>query len=399
MSKIIVHIDLNQFFVRCEEIKDPSLIGKPVAVGHDGRSGIVSTCSYEARKYGVSSGMPMFKARKLCKDLIVVPVDYYYYEEKSDEFIAFVKKYAKHIEVASIDECYVDFTEELKGNDNPEQFFKDFQAELFKVTSLRCSIGVAPTKFLAKMGSDMHKPMGLTIIRRRDIKKLLYPLKIEDMFGVGKKTAPKLHEMGISTIGDFAREANLESPELMNALGKFFYVLKDWVNGQGSDEIDEAPFDPKSISHSHTLSENTSSYDVIVDNLTALTRRLVKKLKKANKLVNTVSIVLKDASMKGDASFAVYSKSFTFSKPIDDEKVILARVIKLYEENYLDIVVRLVGVALSNLIDKKDMAIQMTLFDYEEHIEESQTKLLINELNRRLKKPLLKRASEVNNED
>ena len=110
MSKVIVHIDLNAFFCRCEELKDPSLEGKPFAVGRDGRGGIVSTCSYKAREYGVSSGMPMFKAKELCPHLIIKPGDYHYYSALSDQFMNFVKRYTPIMEIASVDECYADFT-------------------------------------------------------------------------------------------------------------------------------------------------------------------------------------------------------------------------------------------------------------------------------------------------
>ena len=192
MVKVIVHIDLNAFFVRAEEIKNPDLEGKAVAIGHNGRAGIVSTCSYKAREFGVRSGMPMNQAVKLCPHLLIIPGDYRFYAALSYEFKSFVKQYTKIVEEASIDEVFADFTNVLKGVKDVEQFFKDFQKQLFEITGLKCSIGVAPTKFLAKMGSDYKKPMGITIIRRKDISKIIYPLDISDMFGVGKKTAPRL---------------------------------------------------------------------------------------------------------------------------------------------------------------------------------------------------------------
>ena len=205
MSKVIVHIDLNAFFARCEEIKDPSLENKPVAIGHDGRGGIVSTCSYAARKYGVSSAMPMFKARQLCPNLIVIPGDYHYYSSMSKKFFNFVRRYTKLVEPASVDECFADFTDAVKGQKDVVSFFRKLQEDLFKETGLKCSIGVSTTRFLAKMASDYQKPMGLTIIHKRDIKNILFPLKVESMFGVGKRTAPRLKSVGIKTIGEMTR--------------------------------------------------------------------------------------------------------------------------------------------------------------------------------------------------
>ena len=124
MSKVIVHIDLNAFFARCEEIRDPSLENKPVAIGHDGRGGIVSTCSYAARKYGVSSAMPMFKARQLCPNLIVIPGDYHYYSAMSKKFFRFIERYTKLVEPASVDECFADFTDVVKGQKDVVMFFR-----------------------------------------------------------------------------------------------------------------------------------------------------------------------------------------------------------------------------------------------------------------------------------
>ena len=148
MSKVIVHIDLNAFFARCEEIKDPSLENKAVAIGHDGRGGIVSTCSYEARKFGVSSAMPMFKARQLCPHIIVITPDYHYYSAMSKRFYRFVKNYTPLVEMASVDECFADFTDVIKGQKDVVSFFRKMQEDLFKETKLKCSIGVSTTKFL-----------------------------------------------------------------------------------------------------------------------------------------------------------------------------------------------------------------------------------------------------------
>lgn len=389
MGKVIVHIDLNAFFARAEEIKDPSLEGKAVAIGHEGRGGIVSTCSYEARKYGVRSGMPMFKAKELCPHLIIKPVDFHYYGALSREFMNFVKTYTKKIEIASVDECYADFTEVIKKEKDPKQFFINLQNDLYKKTQLKCSIGVASTKFLAKMGSDYKKPMGLTIIRKKDIPNILYPLSIKDMYGIGKKTAPRLESIGIHTIGDLASKCEKDDQELMNIMGKFYYVIKDWISGKGSDEVDVEPWDPKSIGNSSTLSHDTNNLEEIRYMFESLSKEVSQRCIKERKVGTTIQIVVKDTN------FVSRNKSITIENPTNDYKVILKYAMQLFEKNFMDLTVRLVGVTLQNLIDPKDMAIQMSLFDYEKHEEESATKLLINELNRHLKKPILLRASEI----
>ena len=394
MSKVIVHIDLNAFFARCEEIKDPSLENKPVAIGHEGRSGIVSTCSYKAREYGVSSAMPMFKAKQLCPQLIIKPVDYRFYEMMSNQFVNFIKRYTKIVEQASVDECFADFTDVVKGKKNVPGFFRQLQQDLYKETKLKCSIGVASTKFLAKMGSDYKKPMGLTIIRKSEISKILYPLSIDKMFGIGKKTAPRLKAMGILTIGDLALLANKEDPKLKEELGKFFYVIKDWINGLGSDEVVTEQWNPKSIGNSTTLMADTNNKEIISSTFRRLAEEVSERAIKENKLGPTIQIVVKEATIDG-VGFKVHNKSTTLSNPTNNAEVIYNTAMNLYERNFSQLTIRLLGVTLQNLIDVKDIAIQMSLFDYQQHEEENATKLLINDLNRKLKKKALMGASEV----
>ena len=397
MARVIAHIDLNAFFARCEEIRDPSLEDKPVAIGHDGRGGIVSTCSYKAREYGVSSAMPMFKAKELCPHLIIKPVDFRFYVAMSDRFISFIRKYTKIIEIASIDECFADFTDVIKGVKDVPGFFKKLQMDLYKETQLKCSIGISITKFLAKMGSDYKKPMGLTIIHKSDIETILYPLAIEKMFGIGKKTAPRLREIGVNTIGDLAARCNRDDPTVKELLGKFFYVIKEWVNGEGSDEVVTTREDPKSIGNSTTLGEDTNNREVIASTFKYLCKEVSRRAVKENKLGTTVQIQVKEAGKSG--IYVTHNKSTSFTNPTNNEENIFDIAMQLYEKNFTKYTVRLLGVTLQNLVDVKDVAIQMSLFDYQVHEEENSTKLLINELNRKMKKKVLMRASEVENKD
>lgn len=394
MSKIILHIDLNAFFVRCEEIKDPSLIGKPVIIGHKGRGGIVSTCSYAARAKGVRSGMPTFKALSLCPEAIMIPGDHRYYWEMSKKFFQFIKKYARLIEQASVDECYVDMTNELSKVNDVKSYLLDMQNNLLKETGLKCSIGVAPTKFLAKMASDMKKPMGMTIIRRRDVRKMIDPLPIDDFFGIGKKTAPRLKKQGINTIGDLAKLINGDDPKIKTELGKFYYVIKDWINGYGSDEVDVEPFDPKSIGTSHTLPFDTNSYSDLKENILILSKDVSERAKESDKVGNTVQLVLKDNQFK------VTNRSISFKKPTNDYADISSYALQLLDRNYNeDKMIRLVGVTLQNLIDPNEIVVQLSIFDnFEEVKEECATKLLISDLNRRMNKEVFKTAGDLSRE-
>lgn len=388
-SKVIVHIDLNAFFARCEEIKDPSLEGKAVAIGHEGRGGIVSTCSYAARKYGVSSAMPMFKAKQLCPQLIILPVDYHFYSMMSKRFFSFIGRYTTSVEAASVDECFADFTFALRDVDDPISYFKKLQDDLFRETGLKCSIGVSTTKFLAKMASDFKKPMGLTIIHKRDIPNMIFPLKIESMFGVGKKTSPRLKGVGVQTIGDLYQRIIDEDPDVKNILGKMYFTLKDWLEGKGSDEVETEKWDPKSIGNSTTLPFDSDNPSVIKKFFLDLAKEVSERSKREDKLGYTIQIVIKDVNFKS------FNKSVTLDNPTNDKNVIFEQAWQLFNKNFKGVMLRLVGVTLQNLIDPKEMAVQMSLFDYESHQKENATKIIINDINRSLKKPLLKRASEV----
>jgi len=281
-------------------------------------------------------------------------------------------------------------TNELKGVKDVLGYLKEMQNSLFKETGLKCSIGVAPTKFLAKMGSDMKKPMGITIIRRKDVRKMLDPLPIGDFFGIGKKTAPRLIEKGIKTIGDLAKLVNGDEDTAKGELGKFYYVIKDWINGYGSDIVDNGPFDPKSIGNSETFMNDTNNYDEIKNRLLKIAKEVSQRAKEADKVGSTTQIVMKDNNFK------VINRSKSLKKPTNDYEIISSEVLALLDKNYdEDRMIRLVGVTLQNLVDPTEAVVQLSIFDnYDEIKEECATKLLVAELNRKMKKNVFKTAAE-----
>lgn len=386
MSKIIMHIDLNCFFARAQVIKEPELEGKPLIIAGTTRRGIVSTASYEARKFGINSAMPTYMALRLCPNVIIRNCDFNLYHELSQKFFSYIKKYTDIIEIASIDECYADMTEVMKDCKDPVAFLKNLQDNLFHETKLMCSIGLAPTKFLAKMASDIKKPMGITIIRRKDIKNILWPLPIKDMFGIGKKTYPKLEKIGIKTIGDFALDQQEETKKI---LGKFYYVLKDWAYGKGSDEVIVEANDPKSIGNSSTFLFDTDDYEEIRSMIYQESLDVSKRAEKENKIGYTITIVIKDSDFK------TTSKSETIQVPTNSVEDIYNTALKLYDNYFVNKMIRLVGVTLSNLIDKKEFFVQMSFFDMEMHKEKCATKILINELNNKYRKNIFMKASEL----
>ena len=395
MAKVIVHIDLNQFFVRCEEIKNPTLIGKPVAVGGDGRKGIVSTCSYEARSYGIHSGMPTFQAKMLCKNLILLPGDYKFYELMSKEFISYIRRYTRKIEQMSIDECFCDFTDVFKNQNinNPELYLKKLQDGLFKTTKLKCSIGVAPTKFLAKMGSDYKKPMGITIIRKKDIKDILFPLPVKDLFGIGKKTYPKIERAGYKTIGDLYYGIKNNDEALSNFFGSYKQDLIDELEGNSSDVVYTGPSDPKSMGMTRTLDFDSNDKFYIRNFLANLINNILDDFSGSGRLCKTIQITYKNANH--DEGFQTTTVSKSFDNYTDSREEIYREGIKLFEKTYKGEEIRLIGFTLKNLKDKHDVVVQMTFDNFERHESENKTQLLINELNRKAKKPIFFRLSDL----
>ena len=386
MAKIIMHIDLNAFFATAEEIRDPSLANKPLVVGGSGRRGIVSTANYAARKYGIHSAMPTYMAERLYPRLIIKSPDFAYYSKLSDEFFTILRRFSPIQEIMSIDECFMDLTKPMKDVEDPIQYLTLIQQTIYNETKLQCSIGVGPTKFLAKMASNMKKPMGITILRRRDLAKMLWPLPIEEMYGIGKKTAPRLQEIGVKTIGDLAKN---ENPAIKAVLGKYYYSLVEWANGRGSDEVIAVAAPPKSIGNSTTFLNDTNNLDEILAMVLELTKEVSAHAKKEEQVGLTIQIIIKNAD------FSTINRSITLVEPTNEVDAIYQNAEKLFIDNYNGQFIRLVGVTLQNLTSIHQTTVQMSLFDFAAHEEENVTRLLINELNRKLKEPKLMRASEL----
>ena len=388
MSKVILHIDLNAFFATAERLRHPEWKGEPIIVGGETFRGVVSTCSYEARSFGVRSAMPIVEAKRLCPKGHFVPCDFPYYSMLSRSFFAYLREVSPLIEEASIDEGYLDITRQIRKEQDPLSYLKKIQEGLLLRIGLQSSLGVAPTKFLSKMASDMKKPMGITILRRKDLEKLLYPLPISSFFGIGKKSAPILEAHGIKTIGDLKRRFEKEDPFLKAHFGKMYQTLKEEVNGYGDDLVDPSPYDPKSIGHSETFPFDTDEEKRIKEKISELTHLSFLSLEREKKKVKTVQLLAKDSS------FHSFTRSHSFEEGVNDEETLKKELLKLYEKNFLGKELRLVGVSFQNLIDSFKETVQMNFWNYGDYEKLDKTKLLVNELNRKLDKPLLKLASK-----
>ncbi|MBO8427208.1 MAG: DNA polymerase IV [Firmicutes bacterium] len=394
MSKIILHCDLDAFFCRAEEIKNTSLEGKAFIVGGEGRGGIVSTCSYKAREYGIHSGMPTFQAKMLNRNVLVIPGDYEFYNLLSREFISFLKQYSNKIEQVSIDECFLDLTDYYKlHKGNILDILNSIQKGLYKKTKLKVSIGVGTTKFIAKMASDYKKPLGITIIHNKDIKKYLFPLPVKSFFGIGKKTVPQLNEIGIKTIGDLYNFAIENNSLLVELLGKFTYEIPLYLEGKSSDEIYNEFDDPKSIGMSRTFSFDTNDKNVILQYLNKEIERVVNSLKKEKKVCKTITLTYKNAAYNGDFKSKTFSKSF--NEYTQDLSTIKNEAIDFFNKTYDGQVIRLIGFTLKNFQDLHETVTQMTFDNFLTHEKESKTFLLVNELNREFNKNLFKRLSDI----
>jgi DNA polymerase IV len=291
----ILHIDMDAFFAAVEQKRHPELIGKPVVIGGSGdptQRGVVSTASYEARKFGVHSAMPLRTAYKLCPQAIFLPVDYREYSRVSAIIKGVLHEFSQVMEDVGIDEAFLDVSDTERSN-------KDVAAGIKKrikeETGLSCSIGIAPNKLLAKIASDMEKPDGLTIISEKDIEGRIWPLAVRKLWGVGPKTETYLKRMGIETIGQLASRP-LE--ELVEYFGKSYGgYLHEAARG-----IDENPlvthWEPKSSSRETTFQRDIDNWQVIAKNLAELSREVVQDLRKSGYKCRTVGVKVRYSDFK-----------------------------------------------------------------------------------------------------
>lgn len=359
--KIIFHIDLNAFFASCAIIKEPYLKDKAFVVGGSStfRRGVVSTASYEARKMGIHSAMNINDAMRIFPKLMIVPLQFGLYQKYSRLFFAYLKRYSNIILEGSIDEGYVDMTEPSKTK-HPIELAKEIQEGLLKEHQLPCSIGIAPTLFLAKMASDMQKPLGITVLRKKDIVTKLFPLPIRDMYGIGKKTYPKLEAIGINTIGAFTKPENKE--KIMTVMSESSYLsYLDHIMGRSSDVIDPKRYAiPKSISNETTLNYAMDESDAILSIMVELLETTHERLVKEELVAKTIGIKLKDSE------FVTINRSKTFDYHTDDYQSFYDAMETLFEENYHNEPLRLVGIFLSSVVLKKDLKEDFNLFTYQE---------------------------------
>lgn len=384
MGKVIFHIDLNAFFANAELLKNPSLKGKPVAVSGNTRRSVVSTCSYEARAFGVHSAMPITEAKSLCKDLIIVEGHHEYYEELSGKFMSIIRSYTNIIEQASIDECYADMTLPISKYKYPLDLAWEIQKRLLKELGLPCSIGVAPNKFLAKMASDMKKPLGITVLRIAEVPQKLWPLPIKDMRGIGVKTQKVMKDMNIRTIGELAHYPDIDA--LKRVFGKNTDRILQLCNGRDDSEL-VCEWDAKSLSQSTTFLEDISDYDEIKGGFNYLARKLAMRLYEDDKMGRNLSITIKYHDFK------TMNRSIKLEQPIYRQDDLLENALRLFDANWNEEPIRLLGIGVGNLGSIREYNKQLNLFGSDDPIDK--TLDVIASLNEQLSVPGLKLASSI----
>ena len=386
MARVIFHVDLNAFFASAEEIKNPSLKGKPVAVGSMSKRGVLSTANYKAREYGVHSAMPVYMALEKCPELIIVQGDYNYYRSLSRQFFAYLNRFTHQIEPASIDECYMDVTEVIRKYPRPMDLAFQIQDGVYQELGLTVSIGVAPTKFLAKMASDMRKQQGITILRKSDIPVKLWPLPIEDLYGIGKKTAPILKEKGIKTIGDFAAPENQET--VLKITGKSGYGLLQCVYGKSSDQLSFSTTQ-KSISISRTYAVDIYTMEELLTKIRNLVDELSKKMIRDNQMGKQISLTLRDTEFHNAV------RSTTLDHYTNSYPQILQAVENLADQYFEPIGYRHIGIHVGSLKYADQIVEQISLFE----TPIQNTDMIVERLNRSIDSKVFMKASDLLKKD
>jgi DNA polymerase-4 len=391
-NRRILHLDLDAFYCAVEEQRDPTLKGKPFAVGGTpDQRGVVASCSYPARKFGVHSAMPMAQAVKLCPDLLIIRGHYRDYGRESRQVMDFLRGLTDQVEQISIDEAFLDITKLTKPSDVIAQMIQSHIASEF---SLPCSIGIASNKLVAKMATDYGKvfkgftdkpPNAIQIVPAGKEEEFLSPLPVDALWGVGPKTATKLRKMEIETIGDLTR---VSEKELIDLFGKWGYALSQRARG-----IDDRPISlthtTKSVSQETTFAKDIHTEDTLLETIERLSRHVSKRLIKKHVQASTIRIKLRWAD------FETITRQLTLNQPTNHQETIYNAAVSLFQKSWkMGEPVRLIGVGVSGLAPE-----QLTLWDHQNKISESESEkrlsAAINDLRQKFGDSIVFRGQDI----
>ncbi len=345
-DKVIIHIDMDAFFAAVEQRDDPMLIGKPVVVGADPNNGkgrgVVATCSYEARKFGIHSAMPISTAYRLCPHAVFLQPDFRKYKQASDQVFDILKRYTPDIEPISIDEAFLDITGTFHLYGTPAQLALRMKEDIRREVRLTASVGIAPVKMVAKIASDVSKPDGLLEIEPDGVQKFLAPLPVERLWGVGKRSKDILNRLGIYAIGDILKFPKLKILELLGEQGLHLFDLASGIDPREVSVSDET----KSVSHEHTFDMDEADPEKVAKVLFILSQKVSRRLRKEGLKGRTVSIKirLKD--------FQTFTRAKTLDKRTNFVGTIDGHAQALFKGFYKSgMKVRLIGVRMSQFDD------------------------------------------------
>ena len=393
MERIIFHVDVNNAFLSWTAIYllehgyEIDIRTIPSVIGGDEkeRHGIVVAKSPVAKKMGVKSAEPIFQAKKKCPNLKVYPANHEWYKIESKKFKDYLKQYSPDIEEFSIDECFIDMT-------GTNYLYKDYIKLAYKIKNdikemfgFTVNVGVGNNKLCAKMASDFEKPDKVHTLFKDEIVTKLWPLDVGDLFMVGKKTTEQLHNMNINTIGELAHTDYKKLVKVFKEQQAEYLRNASW--GIDNSEVNEANYHKNnSISTTETLPRDTDDEDKLKEQLLLQTERVTRELREKNKYTNTIAVIYKDRN------FNSYSAQEKLSNPTNDTKEIYKKVVEVFEKNFKKEPLRLIGVRLADLTEKKNE--QISIFEIEEEKEDnSNIQKTIDELNKKFGSDLIISAS------
>ena len=343
LQRKIIHVDMDAFYASVEQLDNPELRGKPVAVGGTSKRGVVSAASYEARKFGVRSAMSSVIAMQNCPDLIFVKSNFKRYHEVSDQIRKIFYEFTDKVEPLSLDEAYLDVTENKKGNPSASLIAEEIRKKIKEKTGLNASAGISINKFIAKVASDINKPNGQKTVPPSEVIDFLEKLDIKKFFGVGKVTVQKMYRHGIFTGKDLKEKSNEYLDEHFGKSGSFYY---NFVRGKHFSEV-KTSRTRKSLAAERTFSENISSEIFMIKKLEDIAKEVENRLKKSKVAGKTITLKIKYSD------FTLQTRSKTLPYYISDKNVIVETVKELLYQSTMKNSVRLLGISLSNLNTNK----------------------------------------------
>ena len=335
----IIHVDMDAFYASVEQLDNPELLGKPIAVGGGGKRGVVSAASYEARKFGVRSAMAGALARKLCEDLIFVRPRYDRYNELSKQIRAVFYEYTDLVQPLSLDEAYLDVTENKKGNPSATLIAQDIRRRIKEKTGLNASAGISINKFIAKVASDINKPNGQKTIPPEEVLPFLEGLDIKKFYGVGKVMKEKMYLQGIFTGKDLKGKSVEYLEEHFGKSGAYYYQI---VRGIQHSKV-EPDSTRKSLAAERTFSENISSEIYMLERLEEIANEVERRLQKSKVAGKTITLKIKYSD------FTLQTRSKTLPLYVSNKALIMETVKDLLFQEGMKNSVRLLGISITNL--------------------------------------------------